>query len=188
MSRRTSSAVPREFYSRDTRVVAKQLIGNRLVRVVGGVRMSGTITETEAYGHLDDPASHAYRGMTARNGAMFGAVGMSYVYFTYGMHHCFNIVARSKSAGAGAVLIRAIIPEEGVRAMAKNRGRDAGIADGPAKLAQAMRITRVQCGMDLTRRGSELYVEHVPGRRKTVASPRVGISRAKDRPWNFKIA
>ena len=90
--------LPREFYQRDTVIVAKKLLGKKLVRKIGNQEISGIITETEAYRHEDDPASHAFRKITDRNKVMFGDVGISYVYFTYGMHYCFNIVAK-KSAG-----------------------------------------------------------------------------------------
>ena len=131
----------RDFYDRDTVTVARDLLGKRLVRIEDGVVMSGVICETEAYGHADDPASHAHRRRTERNSAMFGQTGRAYVYFTYGMHHCFNVVARAPGVAAGAVLIRAILPCQGMDSMIRNRGRDQNIADGPAKLAQALGIT-----------------------------------------------
>ena len=86
--------LPRRFYQKDTVIVAKRLLGKKLVRKIGNYEISGIITETEAYRHNDDPASHAYRKITDRNKVMFGDVGISYVYFTYGMHYCFNIVAK----------------------------------------------------------------------------------------------
>lgn len=180
--------LPRAFYARGTAAVARDLLGRRLVREHGRALMSGAITETEAYGHADDPASHAFGGMTERNRAMFGEVGRAYVYFTYGMHYCFNVVARGPGRGAGAVLIRAVRPEEGAAAMARNRGAGAarGLADGPAKLAQAMRISAGQYGADLTVRG-RLYI--ADGRRegRVRASPRVGVSRGAGRLWNFSL-
>lgn len=181
--------LPRSFYARPTVAVARDLLGKVLVREAGGARMSGTIAETEAYGHADDPASHAFGGMTARNGPMFGEVGRAYVYFTYGMHHCLNAVARGRGRAAGAVLIRAVEPEEGAAEMAANRGRGAarGIADGPAKLTQAMRITAEQCGEDLAARGG-LFIAAGPGPGRISASPRVGISRGTAALWNFRAA
>jgi len=109
--------LPRSFYSRDTVLVAKDLLGKTLVRKTGSKTISGIITETEAYRYKDDPASHAYRGKTERNKAMFGQVGRAYVYFTYGMYHCFNVVAKSQNYEAGAVLIRALYPKKGVNKM-----------------------------------------------------------------------
>ena len=176
----------RDFYDRDTTAVARDLLGKRLVRTVGGVRMSGMICETEAYGHADDPASHAHRRRTERNSAMFGRTGRAYVYFTYGMHYCFNVVARDPETAAGAVLIRAILPCQGVDSMIRNRGRDQNIADGPAKLAQALGITREQYGEDLTIQGGlhiEAHAVAVPD--SIHASPRIGVGDT--RHWNFTL-
>lgn len=184
--------LPREFYSRDTVAVARDLLGRTLVRRARGGRatMAGTIVETEAYRSSDDPASHARNGMTQRNRAMFGEVGRAYVYFTYGMHYCLNAVARGASRDAGAVLIRAIEPTAGECLMAKNRrgcaARD--VANGPAKLTQAMSITQGLYGTDLTARG-ELYVAGAaPARRRVVRGARVGIREGLDREWNFRLA
>ena len=102
------SILHREFYLENTVSVAKNLLGKKIIRKVGRTEMSGIITETEAYRHKDDPASHAFRNITQRNKVMFGEVGTAYVYFTYGMHYCFNVVARNPKVKAGAVLIRAI--------------------------------------------------------------------------------
>jgi len=154
----------------------------------------GMIYETEAYGHRDDPASHAYRGVTKRNKVMFGRVGISYVYFTYGMHFCFNVTARNPEyADAGAVLIRGLIPIRGMDIIMKNRGTtDTRIlTDGPAKLTQALNIKREQYGVDLTGRGG-LYIAsgdgcHDVSSYAVVRSPRVGIRKATDRLWNFKL-
>ena len=101
--------LPRSFYSRDTVKVAKDLLGKKLVRKIKNKTISGIITETEAYRFKDDPASHAFRGVTERNKVMFGEVGVAYVYFTYGMHYCFNVVARNSNYDAGAVLIPSIM-------------------------------------------------------------------------------
>jgi len=113
--------LPRSFYSRDTVMVAKDLVGKTLVRKIGGKLISGIITETEAYRYTDDPASHAYRGMTERNKAMFGEIGRAYVYFTYGMYHCLNTVARNSHFDAGAVLIRGLEPKQGIAEMEKKQ-------------------------------------------------------------------
>ena len=113
--------LPKKFYQRDTVIVAKNLLGKKLVRRVGNYEMSGIITETEAYRHKDDPASHAFKKITDRNSIMFGEVGIAYVYFTYGMHYCFNVVAKKDKISAGAVLIRGINPEKGIKRMQVNR-------------------------------------------------------------------
>ena len=136
--------LPREFYSRDTVTVAKSLLGKKIVRRIGKQEISGIIIETEAYRHADDPASHAFRKITERNKVMFDEVGKAYVYFTYGMHYCFNVVAKSSKFEAGAVLIRAITPEKGIEIMEKNRGTKdrKKLTNGPAKLTQALGITK----------------------------------------------
>ena len=115
------SILPKKFYQRDTVIVAKELLGKKLTRKIGNYEISGIISETEAYRHKDDPASHAFRSITSRNKVMFGEVGIAYVYFTYGMHYCFNIVAKKLKIPAGAVLIRGINPEKGIKKMEKNR-------------------------------------------------------------------
>ena len=180
--------LPREFYSKDTVDVAKNLLGKKIIRKIGGVQMSGIITETEAYRYKDDPASHAFSRITDRNRAMFEEIGSAYVYFTYGMHYCFNIVARSPKIAAGAVLIRAIRPENGIETMQENRGHVSlkNIANGPAKLAQALAITKEQYGFDLTKNPMMHICDGIKPK-KIVAAPRIGITKAADRLWNFKI-
>lgn len=178
----------RSFYRRDTVAVARDLLGKRLVRRVGRRQFSGIITETEAYKGRDDPASHSYGRMTERNRVMFGEVGMAYVYFTYGMHHCFNVVARGRGAAAGAVLVRAMRPERGLEWMMESRGTAdaANVSNGPAKLAQALSITKEQYGADLTRDPS-LHITEGVRRGRITASPRVGIRKATEKLWNFRI-
>jgi DNA-3-methyladenine glycosylase len=180
--------LPREFYSKDTVTVARNLLGKKIVRKIGRYEISGIITETEAYRHKDDPASHAFTKITDRNRVMFEQVGMAYVYFTYGMHFCFNIVARSPKAKAGAVLIRAIVPEKGIDIMQKNRGNVdlKNLTNGPAKLAQALEITKKDYGVDLTKK-LKLYITEGKKPKKITSSTRIGISKASDKLWNFKI-
>ena len=113
--------IPRKFYERDTVIVAKELVGKKIIRVDNKTTFSGIITETEAYRASDDPASHAFNKITKRNHGMFEVVGKSYVYFTYGMYNCLNVVARSKKFEAGAVLIRGVHPIDGVKKMEENR-------------------------------------------------------------------
>ena len=150
--------------------------------------MSGIIIETEAYRHKDDPASHAYRKITERNKIMFGEVGIAYVYFTYGMHYCFNVVAKNSKISAGAVLIRGIIPEKGIKRMQENRNNKnlKNLANGPAKLTQALEITKEQYGNDLTKK-SKIYIEDGIDNKKIKKSTRVGIKNGKEMLWNFKI-
>jgi DNA-3-methyladenine glycosylase len=180
--------LPREFYSKDTVTVAKNLLGKKIIRMIGQNEISGIITETEAYGHNDDAASHAFRKITDRNKVMFEKVGFAYVYFTYGMHFCFNVVAKNPKLAAGAVLIRAIKPENGIKIMQKNRGNPnlKNLTNGPAKLAQALDITKEQYGIDLTKK-SELYITEGIKFKKIISSPRIGITKDVDKLWNFKI-
>jgi len=180
--------IPRTFYERDTVKVARDLLGKNLIRTMGKQTISGIITETEAYRYTDDPASHAYRGLTPRNRAMFEQVGKAYVYFTYGMYFCFNVVARNYNFAAGAVLIRGLKPEKGIDIMKKNRGIDkiANLTNGPAKLTQALRITKKQYGVDLAKK-SELFLMDGIDRKKIFASKRVGIKNGLHKLWNFKI-
>jgi len=181
--------LPREFYARETVKVAKDLLGKNLVRKNGNKIISGIIIETEAYRYKDDPASHAFRGMTERNKAMFGQVGRAYVYFTYGMYYCVNAVARSEDVQAGAVLIRALKPVNGMDIMKKNRKTNnlSNLTNGPAKLTQALKINKMQYGEDLSKK-SKLYItEGIDSRKKILVDKRVGIKNGVDKLWNFKI-
>jgi DNA-3-methyladenine glycosylase len=183
------SFLPREFYARDTVTVAKDLLGKRLVRRIEKDTISGIIIETEAYRHKDDPASHTFRKKTERNKIMFEQVGRSYVYFTYGMYFCFNVVARNSKFKAGAVLIRAIQPEKGIDIMKKNRRSvdEKNLTNGPAKLSQALGITKKQYGVDLTRDSNLFITEGIQTPIKIIRSPRIGIKSGLDNLWNFKI-
>ena len=173
------SPLPPAFYARATVAVAKDLLGHRLVSTVGGRRCAVRLVETEAYVGPDDPASHAFRWHRShRNEAMYGRPGALYVYFTYGMHWCANVVTEREGYPA-AVLLRAGEPVEGIALMRRRRGgvRDEEIASGPAKLAQALGITGRLDGHLLA--GSPLWVEADepidPRRRGT--SARVGVRR-----------
>ncbi|MDE1724906.1 MAG: DNA-3-methyladenine glycosylase [Thaumarchaeota archaeon] len=184
------TTIPRSFYDHDTVDVARKLLGKILVRQIRGKIISGIIVETEAYGYKDDAASHTYRGMTMRNRAMFGQVGKAYVYFTYGMHYCVNAVARSPDYEAGAVLLRSLVPQQGVDFMMRQRKSSdiSNLTSGPAKLTQALSVTIHEYGEDLTKR-SGLYI--VAGLKintsDIVAGPRIGIKKATDKMWNFKL-
>lgn len=183
------SRLPRAFYERPTVDVARDLVGQRLVRVPeDGQRLGGRICETEAYGGPDDEASHAYR-RTPRSAIMYGPPGYAYVYFIYGMHYCLNIVTECDGC-PGAVLIRGMLPDEGLAAMRLHRpGPDARLADGPGKLCQALSITAALNGIDLTV-GVCLYVEAgAPISDDRVSrTARVGVRgnpEARSRPWRF---
>jgi len=183
--------LPRAFYATGPRALARALLARVLVYDDPEAgRLAGCIVETEAYGGADDPASHAHRGETPRNRVMFGPPGHAYVYFTFGMHHCFNIVC-GRAGRPMAVLVRALEPLLGLERMAARRGRGdpRRLARGPGALAQALGLTRAHDGLDLTR--GPLWVADVaPARagRSVARGPRVGVSRAADRPWRYWIA
>lgn len=180
----------RSFYGRDTVDVARDLLGKILVRKINGNTISGVIVETEAYGYKDDPASHTYGGMTERNKAMFGQVGRAYVYFTYGMHYCVNAVARSQDYEAGAVLIRSLVPRQGMDFMSRQRKTSdiSNLTNGPAKLTQALKITKKEYGEDLTKRSNLFILDGLEIKKSEIfEGPRVGIKKANDKMWNFKI-
>ncbi|HJT09525.1 MAG TPA: DNA-3-methyladenine glycosylase [Candidatus Nitrosotalea sp.] len=182
--------VPRSFYRNDTVSVAKDLLGKKLVRQINGKIVSGIISETEAYGYRDDSASHSFRGKTERNKAMFEDVGKAYVYFTYGMHYCVNAVAKDEESEAGAVLIRALIPNSGIDFMIKQRKTDmiANLTSGPAKLTQALKITKDQYGEDLTKISKLYIVDEMDVKKSMIESrPRIGIKKATNNLWNFRI-
>ena len=183
--------IPRSFYERDTVDVAKDLLGQVLVRKISGRIVSGTIVETEAYRYKDDAASHSFAGRTERNKAMFGEVGRVYVYFTYGMHYCVNAVAKDNNVEAGAVLLRALVPKEGFDFMKRQRNTsiESNLTNGPAKLAQALKITKTLYGEDLTRKSSLYVVEDKQIKKSDIdIRPRIGIKKATDKLWNFRIS
>jgi DNA-3-methyladenine glycosylase len=182
--------VTRSFYARDTVEVAQDLLGKTLVRNLDGNIVSGIIMETEAYKYKDDAASHSFGGMTDRNKAMFGQVGRAYVYFTYGMHYCVNAVARSPDYPAGAVLIRSLFPQHGIDFMSRQRKtRDiSNLSNGPAKLTQALNITKKEYGEDLTKRTNLYVLDGIKVKRSEIkVGPRIGLKKATDKLWNFKI-
>jgi DNA-3-methyladenine glycosylase len=168
-------------------VVAPLLLGRTLVSESEAGTVTGRIVEVEAYCGYVDPASHAYRGPSQRNAVMFGPPGHLYVYFTYGMHYCANVVCEP-AGSPGAVLLRAVEPLTGLSLMADRRGVDPGsvrlLARGPARLAQAFGIDRSLDGTDLV--GGPVRIGGRPVLRGEVeAGPRIGITRAVDEPWRF---
>lgn len=183
------------FYSRPTQLVARELIGKKLVRLTRGIssirqeRLSGTIVETEAYGYTNDRASHAYKGLTSRNRPMFGQVGRAYIYFIYGSHFCINISAHSDKVKAGAVLIRALQPCEGVHIMKRlrNCGTIYDLTSGPGKICQAMDINRSLNSLDMTDLKSEIHIEfgEEDTTRDIVTTERIGIKYANRKKWRF---
>lgn len=179
--------LPRCFYDRPTLRVAKELLGKYLVVKKDGHLLSGKIVETEAYVGFKDPASHAYRGMTPRNEVMFGSPGHAYVYLTYGMHHCLNLVTQKKGYPA-AVLIRAVEPADGIQLMKKRRGRRKlrDLTSGPAKLCQALGVDRKLNGADLCS-GTIFVQDRGEDAERIASSSRIGINEGKDKNWRFFI-
>lgn len=179
-----------KFYARNTLTVARELLGKKLIRRIDGRELSGIITETEAYCGTADSACHAHKGRTKRNEVMFGPPGHAYVYFTYGMHYLINVVTETQGAPC-AVLLRAIQPVAGTAEMEARRKRSGkDLANGPAKLCQALGIDKTFNGWNLMK-GSQLWIEN--GRNlpesKILTTPRIGIAyaRREDREalWRF---
>ena len=171
-----------DFFARSVHEVAPELLGAELL--VDGV--GGKIVEVEAYDH-EDPAAHGYRGRTERNASMFGPPGRAYVYRSYGIHWCLNFVCEEEGS-ASAVLIRALEPTHGLAAMRQRRGLEDErlLCSGPGRLCQALGVTREHDGLVLDRPPFQV---HARAREKdVVAAPRVGITKAADRPWRYVLA
>jgi len=183
----------RDYFARDTLTVARELLGQRLVHVWNGERLVGRIVEVEAYVGEDDEACHASCGPTDRNAPMYGPPGHAYVYFIYGMHHCFNVVTERKGYPA-AVLIRALEPLEGLDVMRRCRDNrpDRQLTNGPAKLCQALGIDRRLTGADLCTPEGNLFLEadDVMPDEAVAAGPRIGVrgdETALRAPWRFHV-
>ena len=172
----------REFFARPVHEVAPELIGAMLL--VDGV--GGRIVEVEAYDQ-DDPASHGFRGRTARTASMFGPPGHAYVYCSYGVHWCLNLVC-AENDRAEAVLVRALAPARGLDAMRERRGvePDRSLCSGPGKLCQALGITRVHDGLPLDEPPFELLARE--GEPLLAIGTRIGITRAVEQPWRYGLA
>ncbi len=188
------SILPRSFYNRDVLIVAPALLGKRLLRQTPNGMISGIITETEAYNGMQDLACHAHVGKTKRTAVMFGPAGFAYVYFTYGMHWCFNVVTGEEGYPA-AVLVRAIYPQEGFDLISAHR---AGIkkirwTDGPAKLTKALSIDKFHNGIDLTTRDANLWIEEGIKIKEDdiLVNTRVGLGKTPEpwlsKPWHFEL-
>ena len=190
--------LPRSFYLRPTITVAKDLLGKFLVRKLGRKYLVGKIVEVEAYLH-NDPASHSFRGKTKRNEVMFSEGGHLYVYFTYGMHFCCNVVTEEEDKGC-AVLIRAVEPVENIEVMQHRRKIDISknqfnLTNGPAKLCQAFDLGREENGTDLC--GEKIWIgdairltSHISSpisNRDIISTPRVGITNPSEHKWRFYI-
>jgi DNA-3-methyladenine glycosylase len=187
----------REFYTRSLLSVAKELLGKIIVisrPKSSDTFLAGKIVEVEAYDGSVDQAAHTFIGRTKRNEIMFGQGGYLYVYFTYGVHFCANIVTGKEGQGT-AVLIRALQPLFGIEQMITNRyGRDLknekeklNLTNGPGKICQAFKINRDHYGADLT--GNEIYLINQPvvQNKNIIITKRIGISKSVDLPWRFYI-
>jgi DNA-3-methyladenine glycosylase len=191
---RNNRVLPVSFYERDVLLVAPQLLGKKLIRTIGNQRISGIITETEAYRGEEDLACHAHVGKTARNSVMYSSAGIAYVYFTYGMHWLLNCVTGSVGFPA-AVLIRSVQPLEGLSLIAQNRKHrtETEWCNGPAKICQAFSIDGQQNGFHLCTPTSGLWIEEGTDidPSSIATSPRIGMGTVPEpwfsKPWRFFI-
>jgi len=181
--------LPREFYDRDTELVAREMLGSVLECTTAAGTASGIIVETEAYVGEHDPACHAAAGRTRRTEPLYGRPGLSYVYFIYGVHWCFNVVTRAEGL-ASAVLVRAVEPLEGIELMQQRRGpkiRGVNLTNGPGKLCSALGINgsmnalSLQRGALVVREGARYSADAI------VTGPRIGITKAVDWPLRYYI-
>ncbi len=179
--------LPRSFYARDTKKVAKDLLGKMLIRKLAGGTIKGKIVETEAYYGEEDPASHAFRGRTERAKIMWGIPGVAYVYLIYGMYYLFNIVTEKKGK-AGAVLLRALDPQEGIGVMKRIRKIDEikNLTNGPGKLTQAFAITNKEHRQDLIS-GSLIIEEGIREEFEIISAARIGVSAGGQAKLRFYI-
>jgi DNA-3-methyladenine glycosylase len=186
--------LPQTFYEREVTLVARDLLGMRLVRQAGTTRISGLIVETEAYRGEEDLACHAHHGRTKRTDVMYGEAGRAYIYFTYGMHWMLNTVAGPKDFPA-AVLIRALSPQEGIEQIRSNRKDRPELewCNGPAKICQALQIDGTLNGTMLDDRLNELWIEE--GVRfpdlEIKITPRIGLGTVPEpwlsKPWRYLV-
>lgn len=186
--------LPRQFYLEDPVKLAPKILGKIIQRKIGNTYLSGKIVEVEAYRGKDDPAAHSYNGKTKRTEVMFFEGGYLYVYFTYGMHYCANIVCGKANEGA-AILIRAVEPLNYIEELSLNRFGKKEITDkgkiiltnGPAKFCKAFNITKNDNGFDLTKETIFLIEGDKFRKSDIVQTTRIGITKAKELPWRFYI-
>jgi len=166
---------------------AKRLLGCEIIREYNNKQIVVKIIETEAY-HERDAASHSYKGITKRSAPMFGPAGVAYVYFTYGMHYCFNVVTGKQHEGS-AVLIRAVQPLNGIEQLRLNRTvtKDTNLTNGPAKLCQALLINKTHNKHNLAQEPLRLRLKPAIKGAEIVATARIGISHDTHRKWRFYI-
>lgn len=168
----------------DVVTAARGLLGARLRTDRSGSTCEVMLTEVEAYAGESDPASHAYRGQTARNQSMFRPSGTLYVYRSYGIHWCMNIVV-GEPGTPHAVLLRGGVPTAGADEMARRRGRSDHLADGPGKLCEALNVRGEDDGTSVFDGPVQLALGELPADVTVAATPRIGISKAVDLPWRF---
>ena len=183
-----AATLPVSFFTRPADEVARELLGATVVSSLAGARTAGRIVEVEAYLGYDDPASHGYRHRRhAQNEALFGPAGTWYVYLSYGMHWCANLVCGAPGQGS-AVLLRALEPVQGLATMRERRGvqADRQLCSGPGKLCQALGITRDQDGLPMRRSGATVVSAGEPPL-AVVVTPRIGITKAADWPLRFVV-
>jgi DNA-3-methyladenine glycosylase len=175
--------LPRSFYVRNATELAPSLLGCTLVHRSTQGTTAGIIVETEAYTQ-DDPASHSFGGRSRRNAVMYGPAGHAYVYFSYGVHHCLNVVG-GEEGRAEAVLVRALEPTEGLELMQRRRGKldTHDLCSGPGKLVQAMGLGPEDNGADLT--SDRLHLLPRQQELAIAVTPRIGITKASEQPWRF---
>lgn len=180
------AALPREFFDGHAPEVAPRLLGCVLRRDSPQGPVAAVITEVEAYAGLTDPASHAYRGETARNAVMFGPPGHAYVYRSYGIHWCLNFVCEP-AGSASAVLIRALEPTSGIGRMRQRRGTDVErlLCAGPGRVGEALGVTHAHNGLALDQPPFEMWPRTQA--LETVVGERIGISKAADKPWRYGL-
>lgn len=179
----SSGYLKREFERLAAKEAAARLIGCDIIREIDGAKLSGRVIEAEAYDQYD-AASHSFRGETKRNSVMFGPAGRAYVYFTYGMHYCLNVVTGPEGYGA-AVLVRSLFPLSGQNVMFVNRGASSlpQLLNGPAKITQALAIDLCFNGHDLETSPLKLVLREPVDKNRLIWSKRIGISQAKDELW-----
>ena len=178
-----NQALPADFYDRDPREIAVDLLGCTLTHRTPEGRASGVIVETEAY-RPEDPACHAYKGPTMRNRNIFGRPGIAYVYLSYGIHRLLNVVCEEEGIGC-AVLIRALHPVEGEELMVGRRGKSFQLCDGPGKLTQALDVRLSQDGQELTK--GDLTISWGEEPEEIISTTRIGISRGVELPWRYLV-
>jgi DNA-3-methyladenine glycosylase len=187
---RRAATLPVSFFKRPAEIVARELLGTTVISLLGGHRTAGRIVETEAYLGYRDPASHGYRHRrNERNAALFGPAGSWYVYLSYGVHWCANLVCGVEGEG-NAVLLRALEPREGMEPMRRRRGRtiDRQLCSGPGKLCQALGISKQVDGVPMGGSGLTVVEEKSAAPTAVAVTPRIGITQAADWPLRFVVA